>query len=170
MEVNSRKLWKAATVTYFISSFWILTDRLMNSTCAVIANDFQSKQNSNPKQDAKCCKSIINIKNVQAKCVRRHSDDHCFQLNSWRMTWLMNWHGPRLLLRPFVCSVGMITGTLISCVLSHEYSIGFTLHIWPLYCEPFTVDQAVCIVMDELATPLQYYCWAEAILYLFNSL
>jgi hypothetical protein len=58
----------------------------MNSTCAVIANDFQTKQNSNPKQDAKYCKLILNIKNIQAKYVRTHSDDHCFQLNSWRMT------------------------------------------------------------------------------------
>jgi hypothetical protein len=95
MKVNTRKLWKVARVTYFISSCWISTDRFMNSTYAVIATDFQTKQNSNPKQDAKYCKSIINIKNIQAKYVRTHSDDHCFQLNSWRMTWLMNWHGLR---------------------------------------------------------------------------
>ena len=38
----------------------------------------------------------------------------------------------------------------------------------PYTVNPFTVDQAVCIVMDELTTPLHYHCWAEAILHLFN--
>jgi len=123
MEVNSRRLWKVATGTYFISSCGISTDRPMNSTHAVIASDFDTKQNSNPKQDAKYFKSIINIKNLQATYVRTHSDDHCFQLNSWRVMCLMYWHGPSYA----ALSVCQFTGD------DHRHSDMLCYQPWMLY-------------------------------------
>jgi hypothetical protein len=171
MKENSRRLWKVATVTFFNSPCWIATDRLVNSTHAVIATDLDTKHNSRPKQDARHFEALINIANNKVTYVRMHNDDHCFQLNRWRVMWLVNWHGPSYASH----SLCQLSGD------DHRHSDILCSQPWTFYrishciCGPcsmnlLTVSQTLCIVVSELITTLHYYCREKAILHLFNSL
>ena len=166
MEANSRRLKKETTMAYFISPCWISTDRFINSVWCHCSSSWHQKI-SNPKQEAKYFKTIINIKNNKATNVRTHSDDHCFQLNSWPMIRLGNWHRPSY----SVVSLCQLSGN------DHRYSDMLCCQPWIGYCigshtacGPYTVGQATCSVMDELTTPWHCYGRAEATLHLFNSL